>query len=269
MISPASFDELQSICYRGTSVDGINHRHWRTGEILTTAISPHTPRHLQEGRTSRVALHRVLMNEVPEGVFRYGKQVVHVEKSAQEDGAGMKMQLSFADGSSRDADVVVAADGLYSVSTNPPPSHVPYCRSSMCAKTPSTPENPHSISSRFNGQISWPCLLPSYRALGNHTAYQRLARRYIILAKEWGGSIHVTNRLVWLPLRLSWLCTNRKVFIEGTGGYSFTCMVIEPPEYAASLRWAKSIVADGLQRLREHHFSVCCIRIPLLKSLLY
>jgi hypothetical protein len=43
---------------------------------------------------------------------------------------------------------------------------------------------------------------------------------------------------------------------EGTGGYSFTCMVIETAEYAASLRWAKSIGKDGLQRLREHHFAV-------------
>lgn len=44
--------------------------------------------------------------------------------------------------------------------------------------------------------------------------------------------------------------------ISGTGGYSFTCMVIEPEEYSASLRWEKSIGEEGLQRLREHHFAV-------------
>jgi salicylate hydroxylase len=116
MLSPSSFDELQSICYRGQSVDGINHRHWRTGEILTTAISPHSPRHLQEGRTSRVALHKVLMNEVPEGVFKYGKYVVQVDKRKKEGGGRAEMRLRFEDWSTEDADIVVAADGLYSVS---------------------------------------------------------------------------------------------------------------------------------------------------------
>lgn len=116
MLSPANFEELQSICYRGENVDGINHRHWRTGEILTTAISPHTPRRLQEGRTSRVALHRVLMNEVPKGIFNYGKHVLRVEEQAHELDTAAKMRLHFADGSATDADVVVAADGLYSVS---------------------------------------------------------------------------------------------------------------------------------------------------------
>jgi len=116
MLSPENFEELQSICYRGEEVDGINHRHWRTGEVLTTAISPHSPRHLQEGRTSRVALHRVLMKEVPDGVFRYGKQVSRVEKRSREiDGMG-DMAIHFADGSIESTDIIVAADGLYSVS---------------------------------------------------------------------------------------------------------------------------------------------------------
>jgi salicylate hydroxylase len=118
MLSPANFEELQRISYRGENVDGINHRHWRTGEILTTAISPHSPRHLQEGRTSRVALHRLLMKEVPDGVFNYGKHVVQVEKRHEGDHNGSKMRLHFADGSTTDADVVVAADGLYSVSAS-------------------------------------------------------------------------------------------------------------------------------------------------------
>jgi hypothetical protein len=50
--------------------------------------------------------------------------------------------------------------------------------------------------------------------------------------------------------------TDEDTPILGTGGYSFTCMVIETAEYVASLRWAKSIGKDGLQRLREHHFAV-------------
>lgn len=119
MLSPSSFEELQRVCYRGENVDGINHRHWRTGEVLTTAISPHSPRHLQEGRTSRVALHKILMNEVPDGLFNYGKSVLRVEKRSREDDGAVEMRLYFADGSNEDADIVVAADGLYSVSVMP------------------------------------------------------------------------------------------------------------------------------------------------------
>jgi 2-polyprenyl-6-methoxyphenol hydroxylase-like FAD-dependent oxidoreductase len=118
MLSPEGFEKLQSICYRGENVDGINHRHWRTGEILTAAISPHSPRYLQEGRTSRVALHKVLMDEVPDGLFRYGKNVIDVEKQSKE-GGGFEVRLTFADGTTENADIVVAADGLYSVSTCP------------------------------------------------------------------------------------------------------------------------------------------------------
>lgn len=57
------------------------------------------------------------MNEVPDSIFRYGKHVVQVEKRNRvgHDSA-VEMRLHFADGSSEDADVVVAADGLYSVS---------------------------------------------------------------------------------------------------------------------------------------------------------
>lgn len=123
MLTPANFDALQAICYRGEAVDGINHRHWRTGEVLTTAISPHTPRHLQEGRTSRVVLHRILMNEVPDeaSTFCYGKKVVRVERvlssrgAADDDDARTEMKLHFADGETESADLIVAADGLYSV----------------------------------------------------------------------------------------------------------------------------------------------------------
>lgn len=120
MLSPANFEELQRVCYRGENVDGINHRHWRTGEVLTTAISPHSPRHLQEGRTSRVTLHKILMNEVPGGLFNYEKLVVRVEKRGREDDGAVEMRLHFADGSIEGADIVVAADGIYSVGISCP-----------------------------------------------------------------------------------------------------------------------------------------------------
>lgn len=116
MLSPAAWEHLQSVLYRGKGTDGIHHRHWRTGEILLTAISPHTPRHLQEGRASRVLLHRTLMMDVPEGVVEYGYDLSKVE--TQTNGEGKKEAiLHFKNGITRTVDLVVAADGLYSVSS--------------------------------------------------------------------------------------------------------------------------------------------------------
>jgi len=109
MLSPAGFEKLQRLLYRGENVDGIRHRHWKTGEIMAGATSPHTPRHMQEGRTGRIALLNLMKSEIPEGTVKYGKQGVRVENLGA---AGMRVY--FADGSSEDADLVVAADGLYS-----------------------------------------------------------------------------------------------------------------------------------------------------------
>lgn len=112
MLSPSSWDRLQYLLYRGHDCEGINHRHWRTGEILTNALSPHTPRHMQEGRISRIALHDLLMREVPDGVMNYSSHVLRVDTN---EAGGMK--IVFEDGRVEEADLVVAADGLYSVST--------------------------------------------------------------------------------------------------------------------------------------------------------
>lgn len=111
MLSSAGFEELQHLLYRGENVDGIRHRHWRTGEIMGGAESPHTSRRMQEGRTGRVALHGLMMSEVPKESVKYGKQATRVENLGA---AGIIVH--FADGGSEDADLVVAADGLYSVS---------------------------------------------------------------------------------------------------------------------------------------------------------
>jgi len=50
------------------------------------------------------------------------------------------------------------------------------------------------------------------------------------------------------------------------GGYSFTTMVAETEEYAASLPWAHAIGKLGLERLRTHHFAVI---ISFLSLILY
>lgn len=114
MLSAAAWDHLQSKLYRGEGTDGIHHRHWRIGEILTTAISPDTPRHMQEGRVSRVSLHRTLMMDVPDGVFRYGSEVLKIETRVHDD-QQTEVVIHFKNGNTQIADVVVVADGLYSV----------------------------------------------------------------------------------------------------------------------------------------------------------
>lgn len=76
---------------------------------MATASSAHTARPMQEGRTGRVALLEMLMNEIPDGIPTYGRKVMALKKL--ETG----MQVQFADGKTEDADLVVAADGLYSV----------------------------------------------------------------------------------------------------------------------------------------------------------
>ncbi len=110
MLSAAGWQRMQALLYRAPGLDGINHRFWRTGEIMARALSPHTPRYMEEGRISRQALHDVLMQEVPAGVMAFGRAVARVEKAQ----GGPGMDIYFEDGAVETADLVVAADGLYS-----------------------------------------------------------------------------------------------------------------------------------------------------------
>ena len=112
-LSKQSFAELQRIMYRGPEADGINHRHWRTAEFLKQAVSPHTHRELQEGRTSRAPLHKILMNEVPPSVMNYSKKAIATDKLLEGEERGA-VKITFDDGSTEIADVVVAADGINS-----------------------------------------------------------------------------------------------------------------------------------------------------------
>lgn len=114
MSSPAAWAELQRILYRGEGTEGIHHRHWESGEVMATAISPHTPRPMQEGRTGRAPLLNMLMMDVPDGVMQYSREVVRVEPQKDEAKAGAV--LHFSDETTEYADLVVVADGIYSVS---------------------------------------------------------------------------------------------------------------------------------------------------------
>lgn len=114
MLSPAAWDHLQQVLYRGDNTDGIHHRHWKTGEILATAVSPDTPRHMQEGRASRPLLHKTLMMDVPDGVVNYQSEIVRLEPRITLHGQ-KEVVLHFRNGQAKIADLVIAADGLYSV----------------------------------------------------------------------------------------------------------------------------------------------------------
>jgi 2-polyprenyl-6-methoxyphenol hydroxylase-like FAD-dependent oxidoreductase len=105
------YSQLRDIMYQGET--GINHRHWRTGEALGISESPHTAPEYREGRTHRVPLHELLLSHVEPGTIRYGKHVVRADVSGT-PGRG-STALTFADGEVVHADLVVAADGIYSV----------------------------------------------------------------------------------------------------------------------------------------------------------
>jgi hypothetical protein len=86
-------------------------RHWRTGEILALA---HSSRHVAEkftqARTHRVPVLNVLLSNVPAGTIQYGRSVLGTEVT--EDG----VRVNFKDSEPETFDLVVAADGIYSVS---------------------------------------------------------------------------------------------------------------------------------------------------------
>jgi salicylate hydroxylase len=115
MLSPAAWDHLQRVLCRGEETAGIHHRHWKTGEILATAVSPDTPRHMQEGRASRPLLHKTLLMDVSDGVVEYGHEVLQLEPRRGLFGE-KEVVLHLKSEGTRTADLVVAADGLYSVS---------------------------------------------------------------------------------------------------------------------------------------------------------
>lgn len=95
---------------------GIRHRHWRTGLELATSVSHHTAPQFREGRTHRVPLHNLLLSHVKKGSIHYGKAVSSIEVVNDDDGRSREVHLSLSDGSVAKADLVVAADGIYSVS---------------------------------------------------------------------------------------------------------------------------------------------------------
>jgi salicylate hydroxylase len=235
MVSPKAWDELQRILYRGEGTEGIHHRHWRSGEILATAISPDTPRHMQEGRTGRIPLHNMLMMDVPDGAVKYGKEVTHVEPRGTSKAELASALVHFADGSIEEADLVVVADGLYSVSSSPHEASTTLQALAAGRETKCeilTPRQkirrqyvPESVP-RYKGQVAYRLNFPMemvshIKDLPNDTsAYKR---------------------------------TNEVIFLSALepGTYSFVAFLNEPQEVADKMRWAHGLGRPGVDRLKK------------------
>lgn len=108
-------EEIQQILYRGDHNAAYQIRHWRTGDIIATApSSPHIADRFVQARTHRVPFLNALLSNVPDGIIQYNRNIT----DHQVTGDGVR--LIFDDSSSQHFDLVVAADGLYSVSQSPP-----------------------------------------------------------------------------------------------------------------------------------------------------
>ena len=62
-------------------------------------------------RARRTRLQQALLAQVPEGIIKYSKKLVHLDDLPNEG-----VRLTFADGTEVRADIVVGADGIHSVS---------------------------------------------------------------------------------------------------------------------------------------------------------
>jgi salicylate hydroxylase len=104
-------EEIQRILYRGDHNATYKIRHWRTGDVIATApSSPRVAHRFVQARTHRVPLLNVLLSNVPNGIIQYNRSVV--DHQVTEDG----VRLIFDGSSSQHFDLLIAADGLYSVS---------------------------------------------------------------------------------------------------------------------------------------------------------
>ncbi|KAI0460725.1 hypothetical protein LJB42_002441 [Komagataella kurtzmanii] len=102
-------DEIQRILYRGDQDGGYVKRHWKTDEILAVNLSSTTTdKRLKQARTHRVPLHNFLLSYVPEGIIKYGHSAKNVNVTKD------RVDVSFDEKDPIHADLLVAADGIYS-----------------------------------------------------------------------------------------------------------------------------------------------------------
>lgn len=88
------------------------YRHWQTGEIIDHDLhrTVEEKKHFT-ARYQRSHLQQALLENVPSDIIRLGKKIVGVDA---ETGNGVKVY--FADGTAIEADFLLGADGIHSVS---------------------------------------------------------------------------------------------------------------------------------------------------------
>lgn len=101
------------VCYRGPSNLPMIYRHWKTGEVIGNDKHDNVDQYFHRtARYHRGHLHGALLDNVPKEAIHLGKKTVGVDIFDE----GVK--LRFADGTSAEADILIGADGLKSVSRN-------------------------------------------------------------------------------------------------------------------------------------------------------
>ncbi len=95
------------------SFDREHFRNGKTGEILSSRVSPSSPDVPASVRTQRTALQKALLAHVPPGVIKLRKRLLSIVDLGQEG-----VRLHFEDGEEVISDLVVGADGIRSVRVN-------------------------------------------------------------------------------------------------------------------------------------------------------
>ncbi|RSL45211.1 hypothetical protein CEP51_016117 [Fusarium floridanum] len=89
----------------------VQHRNGRTGQLVDQAFSPaNIAPHQEPCRAQRSVLQQALLKEVPAGIINIGKKLTRIERLPSG-----KIELTFADGSRDQVDLLVGADGIRSV----------------------------------------------------------------------------------------------------------------------------------------------------------
>jgi salicylate hydroxylase len=128
----------------------------------------------------RTDLLNILISAIPNEIIELGRKFTGLEQ----DESGVR--LSFADGSTAEADVVIGADGVHSVVRQ------------AVDDTPAT---------TFSGQIAWRCLIPAQQA--SEFALQPVQRiwigperhvtHYPIRNRMWVNAVAITPAREWTP----------------------------------------------------------------------
>lgn len=102
----------EGVCIRQKGRHHQVYRHWRTGKVVAydTHLAVTDPQH-KTARFHRAHLHAALLEHVPAETVHLGKKTARIDVDGV-DG----VVLHFTDGTSANADLLIGADGIHSVS---------------------------------------------------------------------------------------------------------------------------------------------------------